>query len=246
MKAHSKKRLTSSLPTGSLLPVTFLTLMSLALTLMALIIPLEKCGAAHALPPRKIFISDPGDNCPHYLRRLKAQADELYQEEEFDKAIEIYTNLLRKEPNCIAFLVKRSESYAMNKKMELAVKDMTRVVQLRPNRDYGFLSRGRLYENMGKEDLAMKDYQTAVTLGSATGYKDQAHIFERRGEYKIAADYMGRYIRSSRPLSAIPFYFDRARIYDKMGRKDLAAQDRKTANDLVNSSGGHQIDKYRR
>lgn len=201
---------------------------------------------ASALPPRKVIITDPGDLCPDYLRRIKARADEQFQDENFDKAIEMYTGLIEKEPKCIVFLMRRAECYAMLKKMEPALKDMTRVVELRPNRDYGYLARGRFYENLGKDDLAMKDYQMAVKLGGITGYKDQAHILERRGDYKTAADYVGRYIRSTRPLSAIPFYFDRARLYDKMGRKDLGDKDRKFATDLVNSSGGHQIDKYRR
>ncbi|MBS1997915.1 MAG: hypothetical protein JSS86_16445 [Cyanobacteria bacterium SZAS LIN-2] len=182
------------------------------------------------LPPRVI----------PYVRR----GDALMGEEEFDKAAATYSQALQLEPRLTALYAMRADAYELGHKTDKALSDWNSIIALKPKMGSNYLLRGRVLENMGKDDLALKDYNHAIALGYKVGYKDSARLYERHGQLKECVEHISRYLETQKPLDSIQFYFDRARVYQKLGRADLAAADTSTATKLLKDCGTENIDKY--
>ena len=78
------------------------------------------------------------------------------------------------------------------------------------------------------------------------GYKDQARVLERNGKPEQAVVSLTKLMPTIGPLERIPYLFQRAQIYEKLGKTELAKADKKLANDLVDKSGGQNADHYSR
>ncbi|GEM_PF-1022169 len=175
-----------------------------------------------------------------FIRR----GDNFMQDEEFMKAVGCYSEAIKQDPTVGLFYAKRANAYELLKKPALALAEWNKVVSLNPEIGANYLSRGRMYDNLGKDKEALKDYLSAITHGSKSANGDAARIYQRTGQYEKYIAAISSCILVKRPLERIPFYFDRAAVYDKLGKTALAAQDRKIANQLLNQSGAENMDKY--
>ncbi len=171
------------------------------------------------------------------------RGDNFLQDEEFSKAVECYSDAIKQSPTTSDFYSKRANAYELLKKPALALADWNKVIALEPNGP-NFVCRGRAYDNLGRDKEALKDYLSAIERGSKSANKDAARIYKRTGQYEKFVAAISSYIMIMRPLERIPFYFDRASGYDKLGKTALAEQDRKIANQLLNQSGAENMDKY--
>ncbi len=180
---------------------------------------------------------------PQRFRPLIRRGDNFKQDEEFSKAVDCYSEAIKQCSNIGLFYSKRASAYELLKKPALALADWNKVIALDPNGP-NFVCRGRAYDNLGQDKEALKDYLNAIAHGSKSANKDAARIYKRTGQYEKFVAAISSYIMVMRPLERIPFYFDRATGYDKLGKTALAEQDRKIANQLLNQSGAENMDKY--
>jgi len=107
-------------------------------------------------------------------------------------------------------LADRSTYYLKNKQPEKAIADLTQVIALLPGEWTRYRSRGETYVVMGQYQKAVDDYNKAFEIAS----------------------------KAKRPQYVFGLYGLRARAYEKMGRKDLAAADYEKADEGFNQSFG--------
>ena len=212
----------------------------LGLLLIALMISTSIASAEKADDESAFWLFPPS------LASLKRQIDNQIQRENFETVVELSTRAIKANPKYAVFYAKRAEAYVMLSKNDLAIADLTEAIRLQPRIGFPLIARGRIYDNQGKDDLALADYNHGIALGNWTGYKDQARILERKGQYDKAVVSLTKVLIKVQPLERIPFLFQRAKNYEKLGKKDLAKADKKLAEDLLNKSGGQNADRYTR
>lgn len=184
--------------------------------------------------------------CPPQLASLKRQIDSQYKNENFDTVIRLATKAIAASPKETLFYARRADAYLIVGKLDLAMADFSTAAKLKPTIGWPLIARGRIYDSQGKDDLALADYNRGIALGCLVGYKDQARVLERTGKLDQAVSSLTKLMPTIRPLERIPYLFQRAKIYEKLGKADLAKADKKLANDLVDKSGGENADRYPR
>lgn len=184
--------------------------------------------------------------CPPHLASLKRQIDNQYKNENFDTVVALCTKAIAISPKNSLFYVRRADAYLILGKLELAKADFTAAAKLKPTIGWPLVARGRIYDSQGKDALALADYNRGIALGCLPGYKDQARVLERNGRLEETVVSLTKLMPTIGPLERIPYLFQRANIYEKLGKKDLAKADKKLANDLVDKSGGQNADRYSR
>ncbi|MDP3510940.1 MAG: hypothetical protein Q8T09_23445 [Candidatus Melainabacteria bacterium] len=184
--------------------------------------------------------------CPPHMASLKRQIDNQYKNENFETVIALATKAIAASPKETLFYARRADAYLILGKLDLAMADFTTAAKLKPTIGWPLVARGRIYDSQGKDDLALADYNRGIALGCLAGLKDQARILERTGKLEQSADSLTKLMPTIRPLERIPYLFQRAKIYEKLGKKELAKADKKLANDLVDKSGGENADRYSR
>lgn len=100
--------------------------------------------------------------------------------------------------------------------------------------------RGKLYCNMKEFDKALKDFNvsTRLTPSNSMNYKHRGNIYLRNKQYqKALADFTMALKCCSEPERDL-LLSQRATVYEKMGRKDLAEKDRKATKSSVMNEWG--------
>lgn len=184
--------------------------------------------------------------CPPHLASLKRQIDNQYKNENFDTVVALCTKAIAVSPKVALFYARRADAYLILDKLELAKADFTTAAKLKPKIGWPLVARGRIYDSQGKDELALADYNRGIELGCLVGYKDQARVLERNGKPEQALVSLNKLMPTIGPLERIPYLFQRAQIYEKLGKTELAKADKKLANDLVDKSGGQNADHYSR
>ena len=184
--------------------------------------------------------------CPANLASLKKQIESQNQNENFETVVALASKAIAINPKVAMFYAKRAEAYLILNKPDQAMADLTTASKLQPKSGWPLIARGRIYDSQGKDALALADYSHGIALGCLVGYKDQARILERNGQLEKAAMSLTKLMPTMRPLEQIPFLFQRAKIYAKLGKNDLAKADNKLASDLLDKSGGKNADRYNR
>lgn len=184
--------------------------------------------------------------CPPHLLSLKRQIESQTQNDNFETVVTLATKAITASPKTASFYAKRAEAYLILNKQDLAMADLTTAARLQPKTGWPLIARGRIYDNQGKDALALSDYNRGIALGCLVGYKDQARVLERNGQLEKAAVSLTKLMPTMGPLEQIPFLFQRAKIYEKLGKIELAKADKKLASELVDKSGGKNADRYSR
>ncbi len=208
--------------------------------MLALLLSINASFGLHAADEREFWY------CPPHLASLKRQIESQTQNDNFDTVVSLATKAIAASPKTASFYAKRAEAYLILNKPDLAMADLTTAAKLQPKIGWPLIARGRIYDSQGKDALALADYNRGIALGCFVGYKDQARVLERNGQLEKAAVSLTRLMPAIRPLERIPFLFQRAKIYEKLGKIDLAKADNKLASDLVDKSGGKNADRYNR
>lgn len=184
--------------------------------------------------------------CPPHLESLRRQIQSQTQNDNFDTVVSLATKAIAASPKTASFYAKRAEAYLILNKPDLAMVDLTTAATLQPKIGWPLIARGRIYDSQGKDALALADYNRGIALGCFVGYKDQARVLERNGQLEKAAVSLTKLMPTIGPLERIPYLFQRAKIYEKLGKTELAKADNKLASDLVDKSGGKNADRYNR
>lgn len=89
------------------------------------------------------------------------EANKFYEEGEFEKAIELYTEAITREP-MYKYYYNRGLSYACQERYEEAQADILKVLELKPNFSEAWYILGLAKEYTHEYDEAIKMYEKAI------------------------------------------------------------------------------------
>jgi len=208
--------------------------------MLALLLSINASFGLHAADESEFWY------CPPHLESLRRQIQSQTQNDNFDTVVSLATKAIAASPKTASFYAKRAEAYLILNKPDQAMADFTTASKLQPKIGWPLIARGRIYDSQGKDALALADYKRGIALGCLLGYKDQARVLERNGQLEDAVVSLTKLMPTMGPLEQIPYLFQRAKIYKKLGKTELAKADNKLASDLLDKSGGKNADRYRR
>lgn len=147
------------------------------------------------------------------------------KEEDTNRAIELYTRILKLDPQNTEALNNRSIVYSDTKQYQLAIQDAEQYMELKPDSPNGFAIIGLIY-------LEQKDYSKAIEYCKIAINKDPQDI---RGYRTLSSVYLGceqwqnsidtfNIIAQKDQLTAMN-YNDRAYAYYKLGKLEIALAD---------------------
>lgn len=132
-----------------------------------------------------------------------------------------------------------------------AIADATKAAQLAPREDSIYRFRSKMHSLQKNDAKALADLTTAIAVHQGPGeegnYRLRADIYVRMKKYDMAIkDYTTAIDavnkRDDKPDLLERYYSSRADAYEKIGKKVLAAADRKRAQALVKDGWGAFLD----
>ncbi len=118
------------------------------------------------------------------------------------------------------------------KRAQEAARYYSKAIEVSPGFAWRHFERGGVYMSMNQLDKALSDFQTGVKLepDSQFGPIKLAKCYSKLRQYENAAKALSTLIRTH-PEFAVA-YAERAKVYDSLGKTELARADRKKANEL--------------
>ncbi|KAI4497466.1 hypothetical protein M0802_007477 [Mischocyttarus mexicanus] len=92
--------------------------------------------------------------------KIKEEANEYFKIQAYEKAIELYTEAIKLNPNIALYYGNRSFAYLKTECFGYALADASKAIELDRNYLKGYYRRATAYMSLGKYKLALKDYQT--------------------------------------------------------------------------------------
>ena len=134
------------------------------------------------------------------------------------------------------FLVRRSWLASGEGDLNAALGYANEAIALQPDYALAYCSRGATYRRLGKLDEALADYTKAIELQEPVhvpvdAYRERGLALLQLGEYQEALADFNRIINEEHGWNP-DTYRQRAKVYQAMGRKDLAGADQQTARRL--------------
>lgn len=144
---------------------------------------------------------EPRQQADSYAQTIK-KADNLFMEEEFEEAIQIYQEALIIKPNSLEVLNKLGQAFCYVEEFEEAVGYFKQAIELRPQSPEAYFNLGVTYDLIEKFDEAIQCYEKLTVLTP-----NDADVF-----YNLGADYdfLGQ------PDKALPYYQQALKLYPKM------------------------------
>lgn len=136
-----------------------------------------------------------------------------------------------------AFLLRESKNY--EKSLELFKKALAIPDKNKSRQAYILYQRGESLARLGRLDESLKDYNNCIKLnpGLADAYHMRANVYTMQKKYDLALADLAKVIDLNKNSTKIgrdffaghsaAAYEDRARIYDRLGKPELAAKERK-------------------
>nr|CAI5818521.1 unnamed protein product [Callosobruchus analis] len=91
--------------------------------------------------------------------QFKNEANEFFKKMDFNKAIELYTLAIEKNPNVAIYYANRSFAYLKTEYFGYALTDASKAVELDKTYIKGYYRRAAAYMSLGKFKEALKDYE---------------------------------------------------------------------------------------
>lgn len=181
---------------------------------------------------------DPKNGMTYYYR-----GELLWRLEKPRQALPDYERALARRGNKFKIYEAQGKVYYELNDMPKAVEAVTLAYGVAKNdidRGDALRFRGKLYCNMKEFDKALKDFNasTALTPTNSMNYKHRGNIYLRRGQYQKALDDFNMALKYCSEPERDLLHSQRANVYEKMGRKDLAEKERKaTKNSVIDEWG---------
>ncbi|MBS1794661.1 MAG: tetratricopeptide repeat protein, partial [Acidobacteria bacterium] len=146
----------------------------------------------------------------------------------YSAAISDTTNAIRINPNFSSAYFNRGLSYFSLDNYDAALADFTRAIQLTPDDYDSYYYRGRIYYEQENNSQAIVNFSKAISLSpnEVEPYRYRGICYFNQQDYQAAID---DYTTAIRLKPTANTYKNRALAYDKLGRTDLAAADRRRA-----------------
>jgi tetratricopeptide (TPR) repeat protein len=149
------------------------------------------------------------------------------------EAIDDYTAFIKRHPDGAWAYCSRAASFEAGNKFDQALADLGTAIKLEPKNFTYLASRARLLERLQRYDAAIADLSTmlAIRPDDETVYFMRAKAYMTQSKYPLALADLNRAIS----LDQVPTrseYLCRAQVYEKLGKFNLAKQDREHAEHL--------------
>ncbi|KAG8195712.1 hypothetical protein JTE90_002975 [Oedothorax gibbosus] len=103
------------------------------------------------------------DDSKKKAEEIKEKANEHFKKQEFDKAIDMYSQAIEHNPNVAVYYGNRSFAYLKTECFGYALTDASKAIELDESYVKGYYRRAAAYMSLGKFKQALKDFN-AVTL----------------------------------------------------------------------------------
>ncbi len=149
----------------------------------------------------------------------------------YSAAISDTTTAIRLKPDFDSAYYNRGLAYFSLKNYDSALADFTRVVQLKPGDSDAYYYRGRIYYDQDNYSQAITNFSRAISLApkEVESYRYRGICYFSQGDYQAA---INDYTQAISLQPSVNSYKNRALAYDKIGRSDLAAADRRRAQQM--------------
>lgn len=171
----------------------------------------------------KAIALDPKDSDARLVRAELAR-----RRRKFEQTVEDCTHVIRHAPTNYRAYDLRSKAYEMMRQPDRAIEDLSKMIVQSRGGPEGYLLRAQLYSRLEKWDKAIADYGAV----SKTLPQDEAilvlrgNCYMKVGKFQSAIDdYTSAIALDARAM----VYSLRAAAYEKLGKSDLAKQDRESA-----------------
>ncbi|NIA12986.1 MAG: AAA domain-containing protein [Nitrospiraceae bacterium] len=105
------------------------------------------------------------DNCPSREHELHNEGNRLYGENEFEKAVECYSQALELNADLVETLFNRSLAHTRLTRYDEAIEDMNRVIELNPHLGEAQYTLGLIREYQFEYEKAVECYEKAIEMG---------------------------------------------------------------------------------
>ncbi len=149
---------------------------------------------------------------------------------QFEMAIKDYSRMIELNPTNADAYILQAELFDKVGSIAKAIENYSQVIHLKPKDDTARFRRAFDLRKQGKYQEALNDYNALCNLNSKDedAYKNRAEVLVLLKKYDQAVQDYTNAINAD-PSNAWRNYYARANVYEKLGRRDLAAADRKTA-----------------
>jgi len=171
-----------------------------------------------------------------FLRRLNLGINYLfkrsgyyYLREDFERAVQEYTQEIEREPQQPAHYLARAACYLNIMQKERAIQDVERALKLTPHNPLALQLRGELYAMDKNFDAALDLFARAQAFKPhwAVPYFGRGSVLLDKREFQSALVELDKAISLS-PQTWL-FYLERSIVHFKLGRLDLAHKDQAAA-----------------
>mmetsp|Transcript_17846 Transcript_17846/g.21803 ORF Transcript_17846/g.21803 Transcript_17846/m.21803 type:complete len:166 (-) Transcript_17846:22-519(-) len=102
-------------------------------------------------------------------KKVKSLGDNYLMKKDYEKALDMFTIVIDKEPDNEKNYYKRVRVYEKMKNYKKALQDLNRALEINPEYTSALGLRGRLYMNLGQCNEAAKDYQAVLKIKPTHG-----------------------------------------------------------------------------
>ncbi len=168
------------------------------------------------------------DNSIRYAPSSRAYSKRglIYKHENnFDKALEMFTSSIKLNKSEKDALINRGNIYFNRGQFELAIADYNACLTIDTNTQLAIENRGSAYAALGKHDLALVDMNKAIKMDPSTenGYANRGSVYASLGKYDLALVDMNKAIEIN--PNTENGYTNRAILYQRMNRNNEAISD---------------------
>jgi tetratricopeptide (TPR) repeat protein len=153
---------------------------------------------------------------------------------QFDKALADADHVIKIYPNSDRAYVSRGYIYLKQKNDAKALENFEEALRLNPHDPLSYINESAVYVRLGQYQLAYDRADKAIKLDSnnAGGFCNRGEASFKLQKYDDALADLSKSIDMGKALCGGENFYYRAKVYDALGKSDLAAVDRKMAQEL--------------
>lgn len=153
---------------------------------------------------------------------------------QFDKALADANHIIQIYPKSDRAYISRGFIHLKQKNDALALKDFEEAIKLNPKDPLSLINESAVYTRQGKYQLAFEAADKAVKLDSnnAGGFCNRGEAAFKLQRYDAALADLSKSIDIGKTLCGGENFYYRAKVYDALGKTDLATLDKQSAKEL--------------
>ncbi|MBN2892029.1 MAG: tetratricopeptide repeat protein [Bacteroidales bacterium] len=176
--------------------------------------------------------------------RIENQADATRNIEFYQKALELFNDILKINPNSSVAYSRIGVIYGKMGDMNAAFKNLNKAIELDNNNAQAFADRGYAYSIIGNFANSLSDYNVALSLkpDDYVTFYNRGLLYESAGNYIKAIEDLTSSVQLQSDYGIA--YYRRGVIYQKINKKTEACDDWQTALQLGVADAEYYLNKY--